>query len=56
MKSTNFVDRHVGGVPVSGAVGQSVTVPISGKKRYVRVQLPDTGTLSLAEVVVRAPQ
>jgi len=40
-------------VRVDGTVGESVRVPISGHKRYVRVQLPDTGTLALAEVVVR---
>jgi hexosaminidase len=42
---------------VSGAVGESTKVRLSGAAgRYLRVQLPGTGrTLSLAEVVVRAP-
>jgi len=40
-------------VRFDGTVGESVRVRISGNKRFVRVQLPGTGTLSLAEVIVR---
>jgi len=44
-------------VRYEGTVRASALLKVNAHKRYVRVQLPSsTGTLSLAEVVVRAPQ